>query len=125
VFGALLGSSMGGAAYEHFLKPVVGTPEAAGATRNFWLTFAVLDGVAACGLVLYARVFGADTPATRNLARLVMACVYAVILVLGGVFLWIAFASTPVQPKTAVQATIFLLLGAGGLAMSLRRRATA
>jgi dipeptide/tripeptide permease len=122
VFGALLGSNIGGFAYERFLKPVAGTPDAAGATRTFWLAFAVLDVIAALGLVLYARIFGNDTPATRHLARLVMALVYVMILVLGGAFLWRAFASDPVQPKVAVQATIFLLLGAGGLAVGWRRR---
>ncbi|MBM4060693.1 MAG: peptide MFS transporter [Planctomycetes bacterium] len=125
VFGALLGSSLGGAAYEHYLKPVVGSPESLATTRTFWLVFAVLDVIAALGLVLYARIFGADTPATRNLARAVMAVVYAVILLLGGWFLYVAFAADPVQAKIAVQATIFLLLGAGGLFVSLRRPAAA
>ena len=122
VFGALLGSNLGGFAYEHWLKPVVGTPEAAATTRTFWLAFAALDVVAALGLVWFARRFGTDTTATRRAARLVMIGVYAVILLAGALFLWIAFASDPVQPKTAVQAVIFLLLGAGGLFVSRARR---
>lgn len=125
VFGALLGSSLGGAAYEHYLKPVIGTPDALATTRTFWLVFAALDVVAALGLVLYARIFGADTPTTRNLARKVMGGVYAVILLLGGWFLYTAFAGETVQPKIAVQASIFLLLGLGGLVVSSKGKATA
>lgn len=125
VFGALLGSSLGGAAYEHFLKPVIGSADSLATTRTFWLVFAALDVVAALGLVLYARIFGADTPATRSLARTVMAVVYVLILLLGGLFLYVAFAGETVQPKIAVQASIFLLLGVGGLFVSARGKAAA
>jgi dipeptide/tripeptide permease len=118
VFGSLLGSSIGAYLYERVMKPVVGTPEAADTARMFWLLFAALDVVAAAGLVVFARVFGPDTPATRRRALVVMRVVYAAILMLGLVFLYTAFTSAPVQPRVAVQALIFVTLGAGGLAYS-------
>jgi dipeptide/tripeptide permease len=121
VFGSLLGSSLGAFLYERMLKPALGTPQADARTRTFWLLFAVLDAVAATGLVLFARRFGADTEETRRRARTIMRSVYAAILLLGGVFLWAAFASTPVQARTAVQAAIFIALGGGGLLVGRRR----
>lgn len=124
VFGSLIGSNLGGTLYEHMLKPVVGTPEGPATTRMFWLMFAVLDVIAAAALILFARKFGDDTPRTRRSAQLVMAGVYCLILLLGGVFLYVAFSGEQVQPKVAVQASIFLLLGAGGLFVSQRKRAT-
>jgi multisubunit Na+/H+ antiporter MnhB subunit len=71
--------------------------------------------VAAAGLVLFARRFGADTEETRRRARAIMRGVYAAVLLIGGIFLYVAFSSQPVQPRTAVQATIFIALGLGGL----------
>ena len=44
--------------------------------------------------------------------------VYAAILLLGVVFLYTAFSSTPVQARVAVQALIFVTLGIGGLVFS-------
>jgi dipeptide/tripeptide permease len=117
VFGSLLGSSLGAFLYERMLKPALGTPQADERARTFWLLFAVLDVVAVAGLVLFSRRFGSDTEETRRAAHAVMRGVYAAVLLLGGVFLWTAFSSTPVQARTAVQATIFIALGLGGLAM--------
>jgi len=121
VFGSLLGSNLGGFLYERMLKPVVGTNAAAGRTTLFWLLFAALDVVAVAGLVLFARAFGTDTEVTRRRARTVMSGVYALVLALGGVFLYVAFAGSPPQYRTAVQAVIFLLLGGGGLLVNRRR----
>jgi hypothetical protein len=47
--------------------------------------------------------------------------VYAAILLVGGVFLYVAFSADPVQARTAVQAGIFMALGAGGLVVGRRR----
>jgi hypothetical protein len=47
--------------------------------------------------------------------------VYAAVLLIGGVFLYVAFSSTPVQARTAVQAAIFIALGTGGLVMGRAR----
>jgi hypothetical protein len=46
---------------------------------------------------------------------------YFAVLLIGGVFLYVAFSSTPVQPRVAVQAAIFIALGAGGLLMGRSR----
>ncbi len=121
VFGSLLGSNLGALLYTAMLKPAIGTPGAAGAARVFWVMFAVLDIVAAAGLILFYRVFGTDTPDTRRRARAVMNGVYTLILLLGAVFLYVAFTAEPVQYRTAVQALIFLALGGGGLVMNRAR----
>jgi dipeptide/tripeptide permease len=122
VFGALLGSSVGAFLYERLLKPVIGTPSADARARTFWLLFAVLDALAACGLILFARAFGADTESTRRKARWVMIVVNLAIVSLGALFLYVSLVGDTVQYRMAVQAVIFLALGAGGLTMNLRRR---
>jgi dipeptide/tripeptide permease len=120
VFGSLIGSNLGAIFYKAFLKPALGTDGAGSRAAVFWLGFAALDIVAALGLWWFARRFGTDTPATRARARAVMAGVYTLLAVLGaGFFVW-ALVSSPVNVKTVVQATLFLLLGGGGLAMTLR-----
>ena len=81
----------------------------------------LLDVVAAAGLVLFARSFSADTVDTRRRARAIMRGVYAAVLLIGGVFLYVAFSAAAVQPRIAVQAAIFIGLGAGGLLMGGRR----
>ena len=104
------------------LKPVVGSPEAFATTRMFWLMFAVLDVLAAVGLILFARAFTADTPETRRKARLVMLGVYVLVLLVGVAFCVLAFSSSPIQYRTLVQSIIFLALGTGGLIVSFARR---
>jgi hypothetical protein len=121
VIGSLIGSSVGGALYERMLKPVIGAPQAPAQARLFWFVFIGIAVLGALGLVLFHRAFGADTPATRRGARRVMFGVYAAFLLLGILFLWLAFQTSPPQYRTAVQACIFLLLGVGGLAINLRR----
>jgi dipeptide/tripeptide permease len=120
VFGSLLGSSLGAFLYERMLKPVVGLPEAPSRVRTFWLMFAVLDIVAAAALIGFSRAFGVDTPETRRRAGAIMRGVYGVILLLGVTFLYVAFSASPVQARIAVQASIFIALGSGGLLMSRR-----
>jgi dipeptide/tripeptide permease len=118
VFGSLLGSNLGAFLYERMLKPAVGTPQAGAQARLFWVMFAILDLVAAAGLVLFARRFAEDTAETRRRAARVMTGIYALIGLLGVAFLIAAVTASPVQYKTAVQAAIFLLLGGGGLAIN-------
>ena len=120
VFGSLLGSNLGAFMYERMLKPVIGQPGAGSRTTIFWLLFAALDVVATIGLVVFARNFTADTPATRARATRIMNGVYAVIAVLGLGFLAIAATADPFQYRTAIQAVIFLALGGGGLLMNRR-----
>ncbi len=122
VFGSLLGSSIGAYLYTEIMKPAIGTADAASVIRNFWLMFAVLDIVAAVGLILFARAFTADTPETNRRARVIMAGVYGVIFLLGVFFAWRAFSATPVQYRIAVQSIIFLALGAGGLLVSFKKK---
>jgi tryptophan-rich sensory protein len=125
VIGSLIGSSLGGALYERILKPAVGTPGAAAQARLFWSVFIGIAVLGAAGLVFVHRAFGEDTAATRRGARRVMFGAYAAFLLLGGLFLWLAFQSSPPQYRTAVQAVIFLALGAGGLLMNARRKVAA
>ena len=48
--------------------------------------------------------------------------VYALIVLLGAVFLYSALATSPIQDRTGVQALIFLALGVGGLLMNRSRQ---
>ena len=120
VFGSLLGSSVGAFLYDRLMTPMIGSAGAPGRSRMFWLMFAVLDIVAAGSLVLFSRAFGADTPDTRRRAQAIMRGVYGIVLLLGAGFLYFAFSATPIQPRIAVQAVIFMALGIGGLLMSRR-----
>ncbi len=122
VIGSLVGSNVGGEMYEALLKPLIGQSGVEDRLRNFWLTFAVLGVVTAGGMILYNRFFALDTPQTNARARRIMTGVYALIVVLGGWFVAIALGKDPVAYKTLVQAVIMLVLGGGGLAISLRRR---
>jgi dipeptide/tripeptide permease len=122
VFGTLLGSNLGGLLYERVMKPVIGTPQADGRARLFWLLFAALDVVALLGLIAFARAFGVDTPETRRRAAVAMGAVYAVIALVGLGFLLMALAASPVQSKTVVQSLIFIALGGGGLLVNRRAR---
>jgi proton-dependent oligopeptide transporter, POT family len=120
VFGSLLGSSVGAFLYDRLMTPMIGTAGAAARTRTFWLMFALLDAVAVIGLILFARSFTADTADTRRRAAVIMRGVYGLVLLLGGVFLYVSVSSDPMQPRMAVQAIIFAVLGIGGLLMTRR-----
>ncbi|MBE3072191.1 MAG: MFS transporter [Acidobacteria bacterium] len=120
VLGSLIGSNVGAFLYERMVKPQVHMPGGAATTRLFWLLFVALDLVAAFGLLWFGRSFAADTPDTRRRARTVMSVIYALVLVLGAFFVWVACSAGTVQYRTAVQALIFLAIGAGGLAMNRR-----
>lgn len=124
VIGSLVGSSVGGALYASWLKPLVGQAGIEAQTRNFWLIFAVLGGLASAGMILYNHFFSADTPATNRAARLIMTGVYALIVALGAWFTWTAVSGEALAYKTLVQATIMLALGGGGLTISIRRPAS-
>lgn len=122
VIGSLIGSNLGGLLYEAMLKPLVGTQAPEGEFRVFWLIFAGLGLLAMAGLMVYNRVFAEDTPATRSRARSIMIGLYALLGILGLAFLYMAlFGGATVAWRTAVQATIMLLLGAGGIFISFRK----
>jgi dipeptide/tripeptide permease len=116
VFGSLLGANIGSFLYARFMTPVINTPMADERARAFWLLFA------AGGLIMFSRRFGQDTPDTRRGARRIMYGVYTLILLLGLGFIYLAFLPSPPQYRTAVQAVIFLAIGAGGLLMNGRRK---
>ena len=121
VIGSLVGSSAGGAMYAAMLKPIVGRTGVAGELRMFWLLFAALDVLAVGGLLLYNRFFAADTPAAAGSARKIMIGVYAGLAVLGGWFLYSSLSGLEIAYRTMVQACIMLLIGVGGMSISLRR----
>jgi len=124
VIGSLIGSNLGGAMYESMLKPFAGNPDAAAEFRMFWLIFAGLGVVAMLGLLFYNRFFSADTPATNRHARRIMIGIYLLLLILGGwFFAFSAFAGDTVAYKTMVQAVIMILIGAGGIIISLKHPA--
>lgn len=119
VIGSLVGSNLGGALYESMLKPLAGQAGVEDTYRNFWLMFAVLDVIAVAGLLLYNRFFVEDTPATNARARSIMVAIYSVLILLGGWFLYDSvFSGEEIAYKTMVQATIMLLIGAGGVLIS-------
>ncbi len=121
VIGSLVGSNLGGMMYGKILKPLVGQVGVAATVREFWLIFAVLGLVTMAGLLAYHRYFSEDTEATRLRAKRIMTVLYALLAVAGAAFLYNSLGSAAVDYKTMVQSVILLLVGGGGLAVSLRR----
>ena len=123
VIGSLIGSNLGGVMYEAMLKPLVGKVGIENELRNFWLIFAALGVLATLGLMLYNRAFAADTPETNSRARTIMMGIYTLLLALGGWFFFRSvFAEETVAYKTMVQAVIMILVGAGGMGISLKKK---
>lgn len=134
VFGSLIGTNLGAVLYENILKPVVpsaraveaGLPlaaEAATQAKSFWLIFAVLGGVCLIGMLLYNRFFSEETPETNRRAWKIMLGLYSVFALAGFYFLIYSLFLVPeIQWRTFVQALILLLLGGGGLSISMRRK---
>ncbi|MBM4165446.1 MAG: MFS transporter [Ignavibacteria bacterium] len=84
--------------------------------RNFWLIFAALGIFASFGLLLYNKMFSADTPETNSRERIMMIAVYASIFIIGiGFFYTSVFLKETIAYKTMVQSLIMLLIGGGGL----------
>ncbi len=123
VIGSLVGSSAGGALYTTMLKPLVGRSGVSGELQKFWLLFAGLDVLAVAGLLVYNRFFAEDTPAAADSARKIMIGVYCGLVLLGAWFLYGSLSGAEVTYRTMVQACIMLLIGAGGMAISLKRHA--
>ncbi len=122
VIGSLVGSNLGGLLYAKMLKPHIGLPSAAAMSRQFWLLFAGLGLLTMAGLSLYNRFFGVDSETTRRRAQHVMTGVYILLLAGGMVFFYVAFAGTTLDYKTLVQSMILMVVGGGGLAVSIRQR---
>jgi POT family proton-dependent oligopeptide transporter len=122
VVGSLIGSNLGGTLYESMLKPLVGQSGIEGDIRTFWLIFAALGLVAVSGLLLYNRFFAENTLKTNALARRVMFSIYLCLLLLGIWFFANSISGDEVQYKTMVQSGILILLGGGGLFMTVRQK---
>jgi proton-dependent oligopeptide transporter, POT family len=121
VIGSLVGSNLGGALYESMLKPLVGREGVSGVLRRFWLIFAALDVVAVAGLLAYNRLFALETPEGNRLARRIMIVVYLMLIACGGWFLYTSlFGSPAIAYRTMVQSAIMLVIGAGGVSVSLK-----
>lgn len=121
VIGSLVGSNLGGMMYESMLKPLAGQIGVENELRNFWMIFAVLGIAAGLGLLLYNRIFSADTPETNAKARTVMMAVYTALIAIGGYFLFVSVSGEHLSYKTLVQSTIMLLIGIGGIIISRRK----
>jgi len=123
VVGSLVGSNLGGALYESLLKPLVGQIGIESDLRNFWLMFAGMGIIAMAGLITYNRFLAADTPQTNRQAWRIMIGVYLTLLVLGSwFFVESVTAGEEVSYKTMVQALIMLVIGAGGLTISMKQK---
>ena len=119
VIGSLIGSNIGGVLYEAMLKPQAGNPGAAPVYRTFWLLFAALDLVSMAGLMLFNRFFAGDSLASNRAARRIMAGIYVLLICLGGWFFVDSLSGTSITYKVLVQSAIMLLIGIGGIIISL------
>jgi POT family proton-dependent oligopeptide transporter len=134
VFGSLFGSNFGAILYEKMLIPLAPDPEklAAGAAlepyvlwkiKVFWLIFAVLGIVCLVGMLLYNKFVSDDTPETNRRAWKIMSGIYVILAVSGIYFLiYSLFLADQIQWRTFVQSLILLILGGGGIRISLKRK---
>lgn len=133
IIGSLFGSNFGAVMYEKILKPVAPTPEAVseGVTlaphvisqvKFFWMIFAMLGIVCVIGMVLYNKFFSQDTPKANRRAWKIMLGIY--ILFAGAglyFFIYTLFIAPQIKWATLAQSIIMLLIGGGGVRISLRR----
>jgi hypothetical protein len=134
VFGSLFGSNLGAVLYARILKPLAPDPEGLaagvplephvlGQIRLFWMIFAVLGVVCLLGMLFYNKFFSEDTPASNRRAWKIMMGIYGVLAVAGLYFLvYSIFLADQINWRTLVQALILILLGGGGVRISLRGR---
>jgi proton-dependent oligopeptide transporter, POT family len=123
VIGSLVGSNLGGVLYESMLKPLAGQTGAAGTVQTFWFVFVAIGILAIVGLLFYNRYFASDTPSANRRARQIMIGVYTVVVIIGAWFFYDAvFGGETVAYKTMVQALIMLIIGGGGVAISLKHQ---
>ena len=116
VIGSLVGSNVGGEMYVAFLKPLVGQTGVESQLRTFWLIFAGMGVLTMFLLILYNKVFAADTPQTRTKARRVMIIIYFVLIAISIVMpIFVASTKGAIPPKTWIQSGIMLAVGIGGL----------
>jgi len=135
VFGSLFGSNLGAILYERMLKPLAPDPgglaagvplepHVLGQIRIFWMIFAALGVVCLLSMLLYNKFFSEDTPESNRRAWMIMMGLYSVLALAGLYFLvYSLFLVDQIQWRTMVQALILLMLGGGGIKISLKRKA--
>jgi len=90
--------------------------------KLFWLIFAVLGIVCMIGMVLYNKFFSQDTPEANRRAWKIMLGIY--ILFAGAglyFFIYTLFIAPQIKWTTLAQSLIMLLIGGGGMRISLGR----
>ena len=135
VFGSLFGSNLGAILYERMLKPLAPDPEklAAGGVmlepdvlwkiKIFWLIFAVLGIVCLVGMLLYNKFFSEETPETNRRAWKIMMGIYFVLAAFGlYFFIHSLFLADEIQWRTLIQSLILIIMGGGGMRISLKRK---
>jgi len=134
VFGSLFGSNFGAILYEKMLKPLAPDSDklAAGVAlgplvlwkiKVFWLIFAVLGIVCLVGMLLYNKFFSEDTPETNRGAWKIMMGLYFILAASGLYFLiYSLFLTDQILWRTFVQSLILLILGGGGMKISLKKK---
>jgi MFS family permease len=134
VFGSLFGSNLGAILYERMLKPLAPDPErlAAGVVlepnvlwkiKVFWLIFALLGIVCLLGMLLYNKYVSEDTPETNRRAWKIMLGIYFILAASGlYFFIYSLFLADQIQWRTLIQSLILLLMGGGGMRISLKKK---
>jgi hypothetical protein len=132
VIGSLFGSNFGAIMYAKILKPVAPTaevlkagmsmtPEVMSQIRLFWLIFAGLGIFCLIGMLVYNKFFSQDTDVANKRAWAIMLVVYIILAVAGILFMVGALRADPIRWKTVIQALIMLVLGSGGMWVSLKK----
>jgi POT family proton-dependent oligopeptide transporter len=134
VFGSLFGSNLGAILYERMLLPLAPDPQklATGVAlepfvlwkiKVFWLIFAVLGIICLVGMLLYNKFFSEDTPETNRRAWKIMGGIYLILAAFGLYFLIHSlFLADQIQWRTLIQSLILLIMGGGGMRISLKRK---
>jgi dipeptide/tripeptide permease len=112
IIGSGVGSNAGAVAYEYFAAH-------GGSIKPLWWICAGLGVGSSLLMLAYNAVFSKDTPQTNRLARVAVGFVYGLLIVAGGVVAWKVLSTTPIAWKHVVTSTIMILIGIGGLILTL------
>jgi dipeptide/tripeptide permease len=112
IIGSGVGSNAGAVAYEYLVAH-------GGSVKPLWWVCAGLGVGSSLLMLAYNAIFARDTPATNRLARIVVGFVYGLLVVAGAVVAWKVLGTEPVAWKHVVTSTIMILIGIGGLALTL------
>jgi len=123
VVGTLVGSNLGAVLYEKILKPLTGISGIESDIRLFWLIFAGLGIIAMSGLLLYDRYLSIETPRATLISKRIMLGVYTLLIILGAYFLYSStLTGRNIEYKTFVQSFIMLIIGIGGILITMMKR---